>query len=221
MRESSGWKKGGSIPEIARSRKLVLEHAIGAAHDDRFIVRDPSSHRTIGGGRVIDIFAPARGRTKPERLAYLSAMAGRDDATALARLLDVCASGLPLRQFRANRNLAEDEAQALFPRVPMERIATSDGPVGISPAHWSSIERQAIETVAKWHRNSPHTIGIPEDRILDGYAPRVARPLAIGIACELALRGRLVRSKRHGTVPAISHDRSGPGSAVAPSCALR
>ncbi|MCO5100921.1 MAG: selenocysteine-specific translation elongation factor [Burkholderiaceae bacterium] len=183
--------------------QLMLEHPIGAAHGDRFIVRDPSSRRTIGGGQVIDIFAPARGRTKPERLAYLSAMAVHNDATALARLLDVCVGGLPLRQFRANRNLAEDEAQELFARVQMERIATSDGPIGFSPARWSSVERQAIESVAKWHLDSPCTIGMPEDRILDSHAPRVSRPLAIGIARELALRGRLVRTS--GTVRLPTH----------------
>lgn len=183
--------------------QLVLEHPIGAVHGDRFVVRDPSSRRTIGGGSVIDIFPPSRGRAKPERLAYLAAMAERDDAAALRRLLDACPGGLRLATFRANRNLGDGEAEALFEQVPMERVATSEGPVGFSPSRWMALERQALESVAQWHRDSPRTLGMPEDRVLHASGASAPRALAIGVARELARRNRLVRSG--GTLRLASH----------------
>ena len=49
--------------------QLVLEQPIAAAAGDRFVLRDTSAQRTIGGGRFLDLRAPARKRRTPERLA--------------------------------------------------------------------------------------------------------------------------------------------------------
>ena len=57
-----------------------------AHHGDRFIVRDPASQHTLGGGRVIDIFIPRRKRSSELRLAQLNAMQ-QDSADALKQLL--------------------------------------------------------------------------------------------------------------------------------------
>ena len=67
--------------------QFVLDRPIGALYGDGLIVRDQSAQRTIGGGRVIDIFPPARGRAKPERLAYLAAMENDDTASAFSDLV--------------------------------------------------------------------------------------------------------------------------------------
>ena len=69
--------------------QLVLERPIAAVAGDRFVVRDTSAQRTIGGGRFLDLRAPARKRRTPERMAQLDACAFDDSERALARLLDV------------------------------------------------------------------------------------------------------------------------------------
>ncbi|MDP2707640.1 MAG: selenocysteine-specific translation elongation factor, partial [Burkholderiales bacterium] len=129
----------GIAPGESGLVQLVFERPIGALHGDKLIVRDQSSRRTIGGGRVIDVFPPARGRAKPQRLAYLAAMEGDDDQAALAMLLDQAAGGLDLSRFAANRNLTSDEAAALFGRVPMHTTATESGLLGFSPAQWNRL----------------------------------------------------------------------------------
>ena len=63
--------------------QLVLDQPIGAVTCDRFIIRDQSAQRTIGGGYVVDIFPPARGRARPERLAMLDALDTGDNEQAL------------------------------------------------------------------------------------------------------------------------------------------
>jgi selenocysteine-specific elongation factor len=58
--------------------QLVLERPIAAAAGDRFVLRDTSAQRTIGGGRFIDLRAPARKRRTLERLMQLDALAIAD-----------------------------------------------------------------------------------------------------------------------------------------------
>src|SRR6202012_622078 len=45
--------------------QLVLERPIAAAALDRFVIRDASTQRTLGGGYFIDLRAPARPRRPP------------------------------------------------------------------------------------------------------------------------------------------------------------
>ncbi|HRE54785.1 MAG TPA: selenocysteine-specific translation factor, partial [Candidatus Competibacter sp.] len=40
--------------------QLVLDQPLAALRGDRFIVRDQSAQRTLGGGWVLDIAPPAR-----------------------------------------------------------------------------------------------------------------------------------------------------------------
>ena len=53
--------------------QIVTERPIGALAGDAFIVRDAAASRTLGGGRVIDPFGPARKRRSPQRLETLCA----------------------------------------------------------------------------------------------------------------------------------------------------
>ena len=65
--------------------QLVLDQPICALRGDRFILRDQSATRTIGGGFVLDPFAPAT-RARPD--AQRRARSARHDApeTALSEL---------------------------------------------------------------------------------------------------------------------------------------
>ena len=184
--------------------QLVLDRPIGALHADRFIVRDQSSRRTIGGGRVIDVFPPARGRARPERLAWIAAMEGLDHEAALATLLDQSALGVDLSRFAANRNLSPNEATALFARVPMHTVATDSGRTGFSVAHWRGLRITILDALAAWHRRAPHAAGPAEDRILHGCGLRLAREALIAIVAQLASEGLVVRTG--GSVRLPSHD---------------
>jgi selenocysteine-specific elongation factor len=130
--------------------QLVLARPVGALRGDRFIVRDQSSRRTLGGGTVIDVFPPARGRAKPERLASLAAMEIDDHEQSLSALLAVSPQGVKLENFTANRNL---------PRAAGLRF---------SPAHWGALRQKALDALAAWHRDSPERGGLAAERLLKG-----------------------------------------------------
>ena len=128
--------------------QLVLEQPVAAVRGDGFIVRDQSAQRTLGGGRVIDVFPPVRGRAKPERLAWLAAMEIEDHDAALAALLELAPEGVDLARFAANRNL---------PAAAGRRFA---------PRHWSALRERALGTLAAWHARMPDAVGMPEDQVL-------------------------------------------------------
>ena len=58
---------------------------VGALVGDRFILRDQSATRTLGGGRVLDILPPTRHKRAPERLALLRLMRDDDPRRRCAR----------------------------------------------------------------------------------------------------------------------------------------
>lgn len=55
--------------------QLLINAPVHAVKGDRLILRDSSAQRTLGGGTVLDPFAPARQRRSPERLAQLQTLA--------------------------------------------------------------------------------------------------------------------------------------------------
>ena len=173
--------------------QLVLDRPVGAWHGDRLIVRDQSAQRTIGGGRVIDVYPPVRGRAKPERLAFLRAMEDDDDAAALAALLESASAGLALQRFARNRNLTPQEARDLFARAPMRTVATAAGPLGFASRHWDRLKAAALDSLADWHRRAPDTVGPSEDRVFAGPGIKLPREASVAVVAELAREGAIVK----------------------------
>ena len=189
--------------------QLVLDHPIGALHGDGLIVRDQSAQRTIGGGRVIDIYPPARGRARPERLAFLRAMAEPDDGTALEALLAVADAGLDLDRFAAARNLSPDDMAALAELVPMKSLQIG-GARGFSGDRWAEVRAKVLDGLGEWHRKSPDTVGPGENRILSGTGIRLPAEAAVAIAGELAREGAIVKEGMGVRLPSHRPRLEGP-----------
>ena len=173
--------------------QLLLDRPIGAVRGDGVILRDQTAQRTLGGGNVIDIYPPRRGRAKPERRTYLAAMEPADDDAALARLLEGAGAGLDLGQFAANRNLTAAEAEACFARHPMRAVATATTRLGFAPSHWDGLKAAVLEGLAAAHRRAPDAMGPSEDRIFAGTPIRLAREVALAVAHELVRDGTIIR----------------------------
>ena len=154
-------------PGTTALAQLVLERSIGALHGDRFIVRDPSSQRTLGGGLVVDPFGRTRGRARPERLRELVALAQADHTAALATLLEQAPCGIDAGAFLRARNLPEQDGDALLRAAGAVRVeavpaAEGTGPVALSAAHWEALRRRALAAVDAVHAAQPDRIGPSE-----------------------------------------------------------
>jgi selenocysteine-specific elongation factor len=72
--------EGAVVPDATTSVRIVLDHPLVARAGDRFVLRDASPARTIGGGMVTDPVAPPRARPWP--------LEARTPSHLLQRLLD-------------------------------------------------------------------------------------------------------------------------------------
>ena len=173
--------------------QLYLDQPIGACHGDRFIVRDQSAQRTIGGGHVVDIYPPARGRAKPDRLAALAAMDQPDHAASFSALLQISESGVDLKRFQQSRNLTAVEASALYAQTPHRPVESRGDTRAFSLDHWQRLRNAALANLKAWHEKSPTSAGLPEGQLLTGTGVRAPTRISVALARELAAETAIVR----------------------------
>ena len=139
--------------------QLVLHEPMGAVAGDRFILRDSSAQRTIGGGLILDVFAPAKGRSKLERLKELNLLVNTNISASLMGLIAINPKGVWLQAFADNNNLHSNEAEALFAKVEMRKIDTPQGQLAFSVDNWAFWCEEIKNQLLLFHQKKPALIG--------------------------------------------------------------
>ena len=173
--------------------QLVLDQPVGALWGDRLILRDQSARRTMAGGRVIDPAAPARGRSRPERLEALAAMEIAEPAESLAALLDCSPAGLDLAAFATSRNLTPAAAEALWRAAQLVRTGRAEAPTGFSPGGWASLRDETLAALGRWHEERPDDPGPGEDRLRRALGVRVPEEAFNAVVIELVREEKIAR----------------------------
>ena len=183
--------------------QLVLERPIAAAAGDRFVLRDTSAQRTIGGGVFLDLRAPMRKRRTPERTAQLAAHAIREPERALATLLECPPGFVDLTMFARDRALGADEVEQLAEKLRLMRIPVQRAVIALLPDRWQQLKNGMLDRLAAFHRDSPDLPGIGLERLRLQLEPRLPA-LAFAAALqslarlrEVALDGAWVRLPSH------------------------
>ena len=183
--------------------QLVLDQPIAAAAGDRFVLRDTTAQRTIGGGKFLDLRAPQRKRRTPERLAQLQAHAVADAEPALAALLAVPPHYVDLAAFARDRALSETQAQVICERLGVIKAQGADRVFALSAPEWLSFKRGLLGTLQSFHGANPDLPGIGLERLRLQLQPRLPAPAFLSIlqilvrAKEIALDGAWVRLAGH------------------------
>jgi selenocysteine-specific elongation factor len=151
-------RRGETVaPGASAIVQLILDKPIGALNGDRFILRDQSASRTLGGGAVIDPFAPTR-RAGAARDAQLAALEAPDPAAALAALLALSPGGIDAGRFERTFNLTGEHAAELYAAAGII-IVGKDSRTGIRRASLDALRERTVETVAAFHRAAPQALG--------------------------------------------------------------
>jgi selenocysteine-specific elongation factor len=127
--------------------RLVMGAPVLCLHGDRFLIRDLSSRRVIGGGAVLDPFPPARRRRKPERVSVLQTMEDPSPTNRLMRLLAASPSGIDLRWFRTVHNLDAAQADMLLQDLPLVQIVARGCDWGFERGRFDQLYRTARDEV--------------------------------------------------------------------------
>ena len=179
------------VPGEAMLVELLFERPIGALRGDRYILRDQSATRSLGGGVLLDVLPPARHKRKPERLAYLQALADDDPAPALRLALAQQVCGFDLAAEARQANLSEVKAQALWRTLDLVVVAEGDRRLGFSREAWRGLRTRALEAAAGEHARSPDMLGVERDRLRRLVAPGLARVAFDRLLGELLADGEL------------------------------
>ena len=173
--------------------QLHLQRPTHAAAGDRCIIRDQSGRRTLGGGRVIDPFPPARGRARPPRLAALRALDTRDDTKALESLLECSPEGIDLAEFTAARNLEPAQADGLFQESELMEVRVRRSTIGLSERRWAEMCVALSSALGDWHAGHLDHVGPDEGTLCAMVADRAPRRLALPALRALIREGRIIR----------------------------
>ena len=194
--------EGGSIaPGETGLVQLVLDNPVGALAGDRFILRDQSARRTIGGGRIVDPFSPARGRARPQRLAVLHAIRDTGPAAALAARLERAVDGVDLGRFIRTYNLTPEEAATLWEDVQMTRVGSPPDQTGISPANWDALRDDIVTALREWHASRPDQPGPEEARLRRALTRKPGPDLFSAAILDLLHGKRIARDGVYLTLP--------------------
>lgn len=166
--------------------QLVLDRPIAAAVGDRFILRDTSASRTIGGGHFLDLRPPARKRGTPQRLAWLAASRARDPARALAGLSQLAPVDLP--GFLRDRGLPDSALQAILQAAGAQSIGT----MALAGDRLQALRAMLDETLAAFHAENPDLSGLGREKLRLSLTPRLPKEAFLTLLRSEAGAGRIV-----------------------------
>lgn len=175
--------------------ELLLDRETLALRGDRFILRDAGAQSTVAGGRVLDVFPPARFKRTPQRLALLDAMRDDDPAVTLDRLLDQTPTGVELDRFAVNWNLAPPAAEALWRRAGLRVIRDGDAALGFTAAAWAELKATLLDALAREHVRAPDMVGVERERLRRMSAPRLSRAAFDALGAELLDAGQMAQTR--------------------------
>ncbi|MGI4977378.1 MAG: selenocysteine-specific translation elongation factor [Janthinobacterium lividum] len=177
-----------------RLARLALDAPVGALAGDRVVLRDVGARRTVGGGRVLDPFGPARGAGRPERLRALAASDRPGAAAALSGLLDV-QDAVPLAPFRLARNVPAAAEAGLLASCAAVAVELDGRRAAVGTARWAAVRGEVLAVLDAHAAARPDSFGLAAADIAAAL-PQERRPLVPAALGALTAEGALLRLGR-------------------------
>ena len=177
------------VPGDTALVQLVLDRPLAAAAGDRFVLRDTSSSRTVGGGTFIDLRAPVRRRRTPERFAMLEALAEKDPVAALTRILDRQNGWIDLGVFLRDRAIGEEGAAAIVAKLGLVFLPLRGGAAVMLGRRWEEFRLAVLETLDAYHAANPDLPGIGLEQLRKALNQPLPAPLFAAALRKLAETG--------------------------------
>jgi selenocysteine-specific elongation factor len=160
---------GGPEELAPRSRgwaQVVLAEPLLALRGDRFILRDETARRTLGGGVVVNPFADRHRRAEADVVEKLTALRDGDATTAARTLLSL------VPDFACDRTTLA-QALTLDAAAVDAALAGAADVIAVPDAR----APESYATAARWERVAAQMVALVE-------AAHAARPLAPGVEME-------------------------------------
>jgi selenocysteine-specific elongation factor len=183
-------------PRTAGWAQLVLTAPVLALRGDRFVLRDETARRTLGGGQVVNPFAERHRRGEPRLADHLAALRDGEAGTAARAYLELDVGFATGRATLAQAlDLPEDEVAAALAGAP-DVLPVPDAR---SPEAWTTraacdrLEAALLEAVAAGHRAEPLAPGVEMEHVRSGLPRPLDAKTFRWCVDRLVAAGRLVR----------------------------
>jgi selenocysteine-specific elongation factor len=171
--------------------QLVLDQPIGALHGDAFILRDAEARHTLGGGQVLDPWAPPRRRRTPERLAVLAALQHIEPRQRLLALLAAAEWGLDLTQL--SRSWNQPGILALLPENAI-LVDTGKQAYAFDAVLWQAFNDRFLHMMSDYHQANPDELGLDAARARRMFLGKLPASAFNEMLQALLSAGQLARS---------------------------
>lgn len=174
--------------------QLVFDLPLQAMPGDRFIVRNAQASRTVGGGRVLDPFGPARRRRTPQRYAWLDALREWLDDGRVDALIAQAPHGLErsaliqLTGYDAATLALPDDVVVIAPQGRAEDATL------LARGHWARLAARIVDVLGDFHARVPDEQGPDAARLRRMAAPLASDAVWRAAVDALVEEGRVVRS---------------------------
>ena len=196
-------RRGAAIePGASAMGQLVLDQPVAALHGDRFILRDQSALRTLGGGSVLDPWAPQR-RQAAQRSRQLQALEQASPHDALRDLADCSPAGLDIAAFSRGFNLDEAAVMRLLQASKLVAVGKGEGAVALPAPTIDGLRQAVVGALQRFHETSPQAAGMEVQALRGECAPALASATfqavlrSIADAGQIELAGAVVRRPSH------------------------
>jgi selenocysteine-specific elongation factor len=189
----------GAVADV----QLVFDRPIAAAVGDRYVIRDVSAQRTIGGGQFIDLRPPGRKRRTPERLMQRAAHAIADPQAAFEALLATAPFAWDVATFARDRALPAIETMRISDALGFVELEAGTSRIAIARERWQAFTSMLVEQLSTYHVENPELQGIGREKLRLAMQPRlraaefVVALQKIAASSAIVLDGSFVRLASH------------------------
>lgn len=166
--------------------QISLDNPISAAVGDRLVIRDISAQWTLGGGTILDLVPPTRGRKKLSRLTELAAIRDMKDDDALVSVLSGRRGWVDLNSWMRARALQSCNAKQLIKDNGLKNLSTAEHNLVFLPSFWHDMKREIAGLLDAAHEQEPDLVGVPLERMRRQLACRLPTPVFAAFVRKMA-----------------------------------
>jgi selenocysteine-specific elongation factor len=189
---------GTIAPKHTAFVQLVLDEPLAALKNDRFVIRDETNVRTLGGGVVLNPFGRPSRRPLAAYLQHLETVAGRFGPSPVEAMLNLQESfALPAARIALLFNTPDAEVSAALRDSRFVGFGSDVETSFTTAARWEDLKGRVIQTVAAFHREQPLAPGL-EMEVLRSDLPHSISPRDFRLMLErMGDEAALVREDSH------------------------
>jgi selenocysteine-specific elongation factor len=177
--------------------QLRFETPVVAVLGDRFIVRAYSPQLTIGGGLILDPFAPKhRARDFTEVRAALDNLSHGDQSARISQfVINAGVAGLRRQEIAARTAWRDEVIAAALTEAAAGRTVLNIEDTLVARAGFDNLERRVVTEVESHHKREPLSRGLSKEIMREQFFAGVSFDAFRAMLVELEKRGSIVVEK--------------------------